>query len=161
MFRVRGELTRTVLTGAGLVSLMLASAFPLWGSLGGDISSVQADQVHMQGSLKATANTAYAVHEIQGANGTAVREYVSNGGKVFGIAWQGPWHPDMRQLLGNYFNQYLQAVKAQNEGHIRRGPLTIQLPGLVVEMGGHPRSFVGRAYVPEMMPEGVRAEDIR
>jgi Protein of unknown function (DUF2844) len=28
-------------------------------------------------------------------------------------------------------------------------------------MGGHPRAFAGMAYVPEMLPPGVRAEEIQ
>jgi hypothetical protein len=32
---------------------------------------------------------------------------------------------------------------------------------LVVRIGGHVRAFVGRAYVPEMLPSGVRAEDVQ
>jgi hypothetical protein len=32
---------------------------------------------------------------------------------------------------------------------------------LVVQMAGHMRLFSGRAYVPQMLPAGVHAEDIR
>jgi Protein of unknown function (DUF2844) len=37
----------------------------------------------------------------------------------------------------------------------------IKEAGLVVEVSGHPRAFTGRSYVPEMLPPGVRAEEIR
>jgi hypothetical protein len=37
----------------------------------------------------------------------------------------------------------------------------INEPGLTVQISGHPRSFTGRAYIPEMLPQGVPAEDIR
>jgi hypothetical protein len=97
-----------------------------------------------------------------------VREYVSTGGKVFGVAWQGPWVPDMRQLLGSYFDQFAranqaqaQANQAQKGARIRRGPVLIDEPGLVVQIGGHPRAFAGRAYVPDMLPSGVGAENIQ
>src|ERR1700686_174460 len=73
-----------------------------WASLGGDITSVQADQIHLQGRRTMKATASYTVHEIQGTSGTVLREYVSSDGKVFGISWQGPWVPDMRQLLGTY-----------------------------------------------------------
>jgi hypothetical protein len=109
--------------------------------------------------MKAAAS--YTVHEIQGTAGTVVREYVSSEGKVFGIAWQGPWVPDMRQLLGSYFDQYAQANQTQKGARMRRGPVLINEPGLVVQIGGHPRAFAGRAYVPEMLPSGVRAESIQ
>ncbi|MGA8188953.1 MAG: DUF2844 domain-containing protein, partial [Candidatus Sulfotelmatobacter sp.] len=64
-------------------------------------------------------------------------------------------------LLGSYFEQYRQAAKAQSRVRIGRRPLMIQQPGLVVQIGGHPRSFAGRAYVPEMLPSGVRVEEIQ
>ncbi|MFZ3367078.1 MAG: DUF2844 domain-containing protein [Candidatus Sulfotelmatobacter sp.] len=145
----------------GAVLAIVSFGLPAWAALGGDIASVQADQLHMQGSLRATTAASYTVHEIQGATGAVVREYVSSAGKVFAVAWQGPWPPDMRQLLGSYFEQYRQAAKAQSRVRIGRRPLMIQQPGLVVQIGGHPRSFAGRAYVPEMLPSGVRVEEIQ
>jgi hypothetical protein len=149
----------------GAVALILGAAFPAWAALGGDIASVQSDQFHMQGSLRTTVTGSYTVHEIQSAAGTVVREYVSSSGKsagkVFAIGWQGPWPPDMRQVLGSYFEQYVQAAKAQRAARVGRRPLVIEEPGLVMQVGGHPRGFVGRAYVPEMLPAGVRAEDIQ
>lgn len=141
------------------------SAAPARAALGGDITSVQADQLHMQGSIRATVTDSYTVHQIQSAAGTVVREYVSSvgksAGKVFGVAWQGPWPPDMRQLLGSYFEQYVQAANAKGAARVGRAPLVIEGPGLVVQAGGHPRAFVGRAYVPEMLPTGVQAEDVQ
>ena len=144
---------------------IVAASLPASASLGGDTASVQADQIHLQGRRTMKSAESYTVHEIQGPTGTVVREYVS-GGKVFGIAWQGPWMPDMRQLLGNYFDQFAranqaQADQAQKGARIRRGPVLIDEPGLVVQIGGHPRAFAGRAYVPEMLPSGVLPESIQ
>jgi hypothetical protein len=145
-----------------VMSMMLALALPLplSAALGGDVSTVQADQAKMQGTLRTTSADSYAVHDIQASTGVDVKEYASASGKVFAITWNGPAHPDLRQLLGAYFEQYQQAVHdqiAQRRGH---GPVVIQEPGLVVEMAGHMRSFSGRAYVPQMLPTGVRAEDL-
>jgi hypothetical protein len=159
------RIRRKMLVGAVGLMFIAGSAFPAWAALGGDFASVQADQVHMQGTLRTTAMASYAVHEIQTASGTVVREYVSSSGtsagKVFAIGWKGPWPPDMRQVLGSYFDQYVQAAKAQRTARVGRRPLVIEEPGLVMSVGGHPRGFVGRAYVPEMLPAGVRAEDIQ
>ena len=138
-----------------------AAPTPAWASLGGDTASVQADQIHLQGRRTMRVAESYTVHEIQGTSGTVVREYVSSDGKVFGIAWQGPWIPDMRQLLGSYFDQYARANQAKTGARIRRAPVLINEPGLVVQIGGHPRAFAGRAYVPGMLPSGVRAESIQ
>lgn len=129
----------------------------LFGALGGDASSIASDQVHMKGSLRVVRAAAYTMHEIQAPTGTTVRQYVSPAGKVFGVAWQGPFKPDLQQVLGNYYQQYVAAARERRG----RGPVTIQVPGLVVQSGGHQRSFVGRAYVPEMLPDGVRLEEIK
>ena len=143
---------------AALVFALSVSAFA---ALGGDATSVQVDQARMKGSLRSVQKESYAVHEITTSTGTLVREYVSPAGKVFGVAWQGAFVPDLQQLLGTYFEQYSQAAKEQRANHVGRRPLYIQKSGLVVQTGGHMRSYVGRAYVPEMLPQGVTADAIR
>lgn len=144
-----------------LFSTLLLISLPAFAGLGEDVSSVQADQAHMQGALRTTPTQSYTVHEIQAATGIVVREYVSSSGKVFGVAWQGPWPPDMRQILATYFDAYRQAAQAQVNAHAGRRPLVIEQPGLVVRSGGHMRWFAGQAYLPEMLPRGVAAEAIR
>jgi uncharacterized protein DUF2844 len=150
---------RAHLLGLSMVMLLLPS--PTFAALGGDVSTVQADQVHMQGTRRVQTGEAYSLHEIHAATGTVVREYVSPEGKVFAVAWQGPWFPDMRQLLGSYFEEYARAAQSQSSTRIGRRPLHIELPDLNVQIVGHPRAFAGRAYVPAMLPQGFRAEDIR
>jgi hypothetical protein len=141
--------------------VMLAVPLTMSASLGGDTNSVQADQAKMQGSLRTTSNNSYTLHEIRTPTGVAVKEYVSTSGKVFAVTWQGPIHPDLRQLLGTYFDAFTQAEQAQRAQRRGRGPLLIQQTGLVVQISGHMRSFLGKAYVPEMLPAGVHAEDLR
>ena len=145
-----------ILTG---VLLIATYASPAFAGLGGDVSTVQADQVHMQASLRTTSAGAYQVHEMQSPTGVVVREYVSPAGKIFAVAWRGPWMPDMQQLLGDYFQRY--ADEAQANKRPGRKPLHISQPGFVLQMFGHMRSFSGRAYIPEMLPAGVPPEAIQ
>lgn len=152
---------KSVFWAALLSATLLTIALPARAGLGEDVSSVQADQARMQGSLRTTQTQNYTVHEIRAATGTVVREYVTGSGKVFAVAWQGPWPPDMRQILAGYFEQYQQAAQAQLSSRSGRRPLLIEQPGLVVQSGGHLRSFAGRAYVPEMLPPDVSREAIR
>ena len=140
-----------------LLAMAIALAPPASATLGGDGASVAADQAHVKGTLAVAAMPNYVVHEVQAPSGTVVREFVSPAGTVFGIAWQGPTMPDLRQMLGPYFDRYVEAAAARGY----RGPLAIELPGLVVQSGGHMRSFAGRAYVPEAVPKGVAADEIR
>jgi len=126
--------------------------------LGGRAETVLADQARMKGTLRSKALGAYAVHEIGAASGTSVREFASADGMVFGVAWEGPFQPDFKQLLGRSFEAFAQAAQAKRRG---RGPLLVQSPELVLESAGHPRAFHGRAYVPSLVPAGVATEDIR
>jgi hypothetical protein len=142
-------------------ALLILGTLPAWASLGGDTASIEADRLHLQGTRTTKAAESYTVHEIQAGNGTVVREYVSPEGKVFAIAWNGPWMPDLRQLLAGYFEQYRTSLQAQGGPRMARRPVAVQQPGLVVQVGGHIRAFAGRAYVPDMLPSGVRAAEIQ
>jgi len=129
-------------------------------ALGGDVSSVQSDALHLQGTLRVTPNALYALHEIETPTGIQVREYVSPAGKVFAVAWQGPWRPDLHQLLGSYFVPFQQAARASKQ-RPGRAPLSIHQANLFVEHSGQMRFFRGRAYLSDEFPAGVKAESIR
>jgi hypothetical protein len=121
---------------------------------------VQADQAHIQASRKVTDAHTHTIHELHAPTGAVIREYVSPSGKVFAVAWHAPAPPDMKQLLGSHFEEFQQAVLAQ-ERNGRHGPIVIHEPGLTVELGGHMRSFVGRAYLPDQIPADVSPGNIR
>jgi hypothetical protein len=144
-----------------LPALVLVWQHPVAASLGGDIASVTADRMHSQGALQNITQTGtYTVHDMRMASGTVVREYSSTTGRVFGVAWAGPWLPDLQQLLGPYFDRYQAGLRAAQKRR-GRGPIVIDTPDLVVRVIGHPRAFSGTAYVPSMMPLGIQPESIR
>jgi len=145
----------------GIVLLILTMPLPALAALGGDVNSVHQDQAQMKGSLKSTHAAAYIVHEIKDPAGTVVKEYVSPAGKVFAISWHGQFIPNMQQLLGTYFEQFSEAAKAQRESGPGHRPVNIRQPGLVFFNGGHMRSYFGKAYVPEMVPQGVNPDAIQ
>jgi hypothetical protein len=144
-----------VLAFASITSLSSFAA------LGDSVSSVQADAQHMRASVRVTQTAKYAVHEMDSTGGATVREYVSPEGKVFGVAWQGPQRPDLQQVLGTYYQQMVDTVRAEKMKHPGRHPVSLHTPGLVVEMSGHQRAFSGRAYVPDMVPSTVQPHDIQ
>lgn len=111
----------------------------------------------MEATLRVVPTGRLTVHELKTA-GATVREFVSPAGMVFGVAWQGAAMPDLRQLLGPHFDQYLAAVAARRT---RRAPVRIELPGLVVHSSGHMRAFAGQAYLPQNLPPGVSSEDVQ
>ncbi len=147
--------------GAAAVLVILAFSLPSFAELGGYADSVEADRAKMKASTKVTENKSYAVHEITTPAKIVVREYVGPDGRVFGVAWRGPFLPDLSQIFGSYFQQYANAVRAEHRSYGGRRPVDIQQPGLVVQGGGHMLGHFGRAYVPAMLPEGVTSNEIR
>jgi Protein of unknown function (DUF2844) len=139
-------------------AMLLLVAHPALAGLGGDYNSIAADRTKMQAGIRLLPAQQFTVHELQAPSGTTVREYVSFGGKVFAVTWRGPQMPDLQQLFGNYFGTYKGAAETMPGRH---GPLIVNQPGLVVESGGHMRAFSGRAYVPQLMPQGVTADEIK
>jgi len=137
----------------------LSAACPALAALAGDISSIDADRVSMKGAFTAFSTVkGYAVHELTTAAGTRVREYLTADGKVFAVSWQGPFIPDLRQMLGAYYGRYTQALSVPHGGARRH--LRIEQPGLVVESNGRMRAFYGRAWDPALLPPNFTAADI-
>ena len=132
-------------------------------ALGGDSASVETDRVSMRAehaarqSLSATGS--YTVYETTTPSGTIVRQYLSSNGLVFAVAWDGPFLPDFRQLLGVHFDTMVaRQGKQSNAGHRK---FNQQEGDLVIESGGHQRSFVGRAYLSSLIPVNVTLQDIQ
>lgn len=129
----------------------------------GAASSVmrQATQASAASSASATGGAAaYTVRQTTLANGTVVREYLSQAGTVFGVAWNGPQPPDLSALLGSYFPQYVAGVEA-NRAKGMRGFGAVDNSGLVVHSGGHMGAFSGQAWLPQALPAGVSTSDIQ
>ena len=144
---------------AGFGVLLPLLAIPAFATLGEDAASIQADQVQMKASARILPAQLYSVHEMQTTTGTTIREFVSPAGSVFAVTWQGPFAPDLRQLLGQHFEIYNQAAR-DPAGRRGRG-LHIESGDLVFDSGGHMRFITGRAYLQSKLPSGVRADDVQ
>lgn len=136
------------------VAWLLVLALPLQAraALGEPVASVQADGVRMKAALRVQASSGYTVHELQDANGTTVREFVSPAGVVFAVDWRGPFKPDLAGLLGRSFRAYASAPRSVGSD---RNHLAIDTDGLVVRAGGRQRGFFGRAWIPALVPAGL------
>jgi hypothetical protein len=157
--------TTKTLSGRTLLCLVLCAAFlvlPLSAraTLGGSADSVEADRAAFEGVRGVSIDrNAYTIDEIY-YGATTVREYVSQGGVVFAVAWNGTRHPDLTALLGAYAGAYGDAVqRTPHRPGLRR--LRLRTDGLVVEKWGHVRNLQGRAYAPDLMPAGVSIDEIR
>jgi hypothetical protein len=145
-----------------LVSGTLAVAL-LWpcmasATLGEPESSIAAEAQLGRVSIKATDVGLYRVHESPLPSGTVVREYAAPNGNVFAVTWRGPFVPNLKQLLGRYFEEYAAGAKAN---HIDHHHLDVRQSDLVVQASGHMRAMAGRAYLPQALPAGVTPGDLQ
>ena len=156
--RITRSRCRGLFAARAVIAVLALSCPPLaLAALGGDATTVIADQAHVSGKLAIVRTHRYTIHEIAVPSGARVRQFVSPTGTVFGVTWSGPTMPDLRQMLGPHFDQYVAAVAQRRV----RGPVLIQLPGLVVHSSGHMRDFRGTAYLPEAVPQGVDVGEIQ
>ena len=142
------------------ITALMGFSLPASASLGGRASTVESDRAQMNASHQVTQHDTYEVHEIQAPGGTVVDEYVSAAGTVFAVAWHGQFPPPMQQILGTYFEQYSNALQARPRMYGHR-PVNIQEQGLVVQAGGHMRAHFGRAYDPNLLPQGFVVDQIQ
>ncbi|HEX3397436.1 MAG TPA: DUF2844 domain-containing protein [Steroidobacteraceae bacterium] len=143
-----------------LIGVHLFCADEACATLGQDAASVQSDAAVLHGSLQSNAMTQYVVHDIDGATGLRVREYLNAEGRVFAVTWKGAAMPDLQQLLGSNYAAFSRSFAATAHPGLRRAARFV-MPGLVVEFGGHLRAYVGRAYLPAAMPTGMTAADLQ
>jgi hypothetical protein len=125
-------------------------------------SATTGAQSVMRSASSSASSASYTVRETTFGNGTVVREYLAADGSVFGIAWRGPQMPDLNNLLGSFFPQYVAGVKAVRAARGGgRGPVSVDQSGLVVRSGGHMGAFAGQAWLPAALPAGVTGADIQ
>ncbi len=148
-----------VILSALVVSFATMLPAPAHAALGGDLNSVERDRVRMKASITVRPMGRYTVHEMVSDSGATVREFANPDGKIFAVAWQGPFHPDYQQLLGSHFAELQQATGERRL--TRRAPVTIETPGFVFQSFGHFRALAGRAYLPQLVPAGVGVEEIQ
>jgi len=147
------------------VALALASA-PCLASLGGAPSQFGNTSTNtstrragvLAAGAPAAASAAYDINVTQLDNGTSVREYVA-GGVVFAVAWNGPFLPNLRDLLGRHFATLTDATARQPKGG--HGPVRIAQPDVTIESTGHMRAYSGRAWVGSLLPAGFNIDAIQ
>jgi hypothetical protein len=129
-------------------------------ALGECADSVISDRKNFSAVQRAPiTRNGYTIQEFQsGAN--VVREFISPTGVVFAVAWNGLSHPDLTTLLGNYLDEYREALRQTPRERGRR-QFKVKTNGVVVEKWGHMRSVHGRAYIPALIPSGVSIDEIK
>ena len=143
--------------------ISVVAAIPASAGLGDDISSLASDANATGGGItrmplwsdQTVADAQYNSGSFITGKGTTVREYCARSGRVFGVAWEGPWPPDLKTLLGAYYPEY--AAAAADRSHRRFGlhHSVTQGPHTFVAISDHMGYLTGRAYVPALVPSGV------
>ena len=137
-------------TGASM-PLMLRAATPQSASASAPASASS----QPAGGLVSAAP--YSVRQSVDANGVTIREYVLSANVVFAVTWDGPVRPNMRALLGSYFANYV----ASGQGGVRgSGPLIEGNDDFRIESAGRLGNFSGMAWLPRLLPAGVRPGDL-
>lgn len=146
----------------GLILTLLFAVFAGWqqasATLGADTASIQSDQARLKASTQVIVRRSYSIQTMQTPAGTEIRQFVSPSGTIFAVSWQGP-APDLQQLLGPYFDEYVRAASSQHS--VRGRGVHIDEGDLVIDTAGHMRFVVGRAYLRSKMPQGVASDEIR
>ena len=144
-----------LLAGSALI-LSGSLSGPAEAGLGGGVSSVQTDGRRMAVRTISTDMGGYTLHTLTRANGGTVRELTNASGQVFAVTWSGPGKPDLRSLLGRYFDTFQAANVAHGRGlrsPLRR-PAQVREPDLQIQTGGHMGWFRGIAFIPSLAPAG-------
>ncbi len=139
------------------LALLLHFSSSAHAALGDDVSAVAAYQARMHASLQVWRKDNYTIHELALPTGTKVRHFVGGSGKVFAVSWSGGWRPNLRDIMGVHYDKFIAATRGKR---IARGVARIELPGMVVVMGGHQRAFFGQVYLTDLTPAGFVSENV-
>lgn len=145
---------RAIVLGV-LVALAPSSARA---ALGSDAASIANDSAALGATHEIHRAAGWEIHALHLPSGTLVHEYLRNG-KVFAIAWGGPVLPDLRRLLGAYFDPYVHSPQGLSTGHHHMR--IVSTPEWVVQSAGHAQGFIGRAWISAEIPSGFDLNAVR
>ncbi len=154
---------------AQLLQLVIAMGFsimfsstPVRAELGGIEENIEHEGRAMNMVHKKSTMEQYSVHELSKPTGT-IKEFALPSGQVFAVSWRGMSRPDFELLFGSYYSEYAgaeQRSKASRNQHGRQS-VTVESQHVRVSRGGHMRDIHGQAVIKALLPDGVKAEDLR
>lgn len=134
-----------------LLSTLLLAAPLAWAGLDGAPSQLRAAAAE---TTRATTAAGASYTRVQRTLPTrvVVDEYFDGTGRVFALAWSGPFKPDLKELLGPHFENFRERGAARRGGN--RSQLAVDTGDAVVVSEGHMGAFHGRAWLPARLPAG-------
>jgi hypothetical protein len=145
--------------GIAIVSAVLVVlACPLSASptLGKSEASVERDKLLLPTEqIRVVTGTGYRCRVLSSEKLT-VKEYVNPATKVvFGVSWSGTQAPPLKQLLG-FDPSTLKGIQTLRSLHFAR----IVTSNLIFEMSAIMGHYSGRAVRTDLLPKGVKAEQV-
>ncbi|MFX1803189.1 DUF2844 domain-containing protein [Paraburkholderia sp. A3BS-1L] len=147
---------------ACLFSCLAAGAAPAHAALG-DTVPPEAPPASAPANGLTLAGGAARVTRYVDTGGTHFNAYIAtHSGQIFAYTWQGPTPPDLDALLGRYAADWHSGAAALHAaGRAGLHAARVDTPTVVVESGGHMRSYIGRAWLPAALPAGVTEGDLQ
>lgn len=140
-----------------LMCLLWACASACHAGLGD--APAQLDSYLSQRNLTQTLSNGTATYrETVLSTGTIVHEYLDSTGNVYAVTWKGPFQPDLKALLGSYF-QVLNTASAS--GRKGMSGLHIVQSDFVLTSSGQMGALDGKAWLPPKLPVGMTAQNLK
>ena len=139
-------------------AILLGYAGVSYAALGGLPEQFNTEGTTVVSSVSSTVSN-YITRDTTLATGTHVREFVSGSGVVFAVTWDGPFLPDLKALLGKYFDTMV--AESATMPRAGRSRMAVNRPEVVINSGGHMRAFEGSAWIPAEFPVGFTADDVQ
>lgn len=122
--------------------------------LGGNPDSVLTEQKEFNSQLTTNSQNGLMILIQTLPSGTIVKQYASSTDVIFAVSWSGPSLPNLQTLFGNYFKDYLAAIKQS------RGVISINTEGLIIQSAGMMGAFQGYALLPKQAPSGFNSKSL-
>jgi Protein of unknown function (DUF2844) len=135
-----------------LALLLAASSATAFAALGGAPQALGPRVLASKASAMATGLSTYT-------DVARTLDSCTSAGTVFAVSWQGPYKPDLREVLGAHFQGMVDAAKRQPGG--ARAPMRLERDDLVIYSGGRTGAFEGRAWIPALLPAGFDTSAIK
>lgn len=122
--------------------------------LGGNAASILSEQKEFSSQLSNSQQSGATIYTQTLPSGIIIQEYLSSNGTIFAVTWTGAALPNLQVLLGNYFKDYLAAIKQS------RGVISINSDSLVIQSAGMMGAFQGFALLPKQAPAGFTPNNL-
>jgi len=148
-------MTWTRVVSSLLALLIIAMPAAAHAGLGDTIAGPE--QAQADGLAPSSSQADFAVYaSTEPLSEVTVHQYVATASsRVFAVDWTGPRMPDLKSLLGDYFDAY-QAARS-NAPRRSLHTLAIETPELVMYANGPNGNIRGRAWAPALVPANLDA----